>query len=198
MTDDAKLIHALKRQSADAWTVFYRSRQVTVWRFVRGRVTCRQTADDITAEVFMYALRNIDQFNPSLASIDRWLFGIVRNTVAAHLRKYYREQNRLTFTGDPTSYENVDHSCQTNDDVSHILKQMSTVEREVLIWMYQENVSVREIACRLNRTEKAVENLLYRAREHFKKRFEAHIQKNESPHGTQLSQAIEKSAAGRT
>ena len=95
-------------------------------------------------------------------------------------------------------YETSDHSYQSHDDVTHILASMKTIEREVLVWMYQENTSVREIACRLNRTEKAVENLLYRAREHFKVRYEAHKQKDESPHGTQLSQVTEKSTAGRT
>lgn len=39
-----------------------------------------------------------------------------------------------------------------------------------LLWRYWEKVPVREIASKAGRTEKAVERMLARARDHFKRR----------------------------
>ena len=51
------------------------------------------------------------------------------------------------------------------------MAQLVDEERLVLEWKYVDEMAVKEIAVRLGRTEKAVENLLYRARKSFRAAF---------------------------
>ncbi len=146
----------------------------------------------------MQALRSIDRFDITYLSLDRWFFGIVRRVLAGYLRKHYRERKHLTFTGEPAQYETVQNARQTDDHVSQTMAQLATMEREVLIWMYQEQASVRDIANRLNRSEKAVENLLYRARQHFKELYQSNHPQGMTSHATRPSPIAQKPAARLT
>jgi DNA-directed RNA polymerase specialized sigma24 family protein len=44
-------------------------------------------------------------------------------------------------------------------------------ERLALLWRYTENLSTREMAQNAGKTDKAIERLLARAREHFRRRW---------------------------
>ena len=191
MTDDANLIHSLKSHHPKTWSCFYRSHHLAVWQFIHRRIQCRQTADDITAETFLAALRAIEQFNPQFGSLERWLFGIVRRTLAQHLRKLYRDKKHLTFTHEPINAQAPTTPDPTiKHDVLTILGELPPLESEVLMWMYQDQISVRQIANRLNRSEKAVENLLYRARKRFKSLYPATQMQGFNTHARQPQRTI--------
>jgi RNA polymerase sigma factor (sigma-70 family) len=53
--------------------------------------------------------------------------------------------------------------------VIRALDSLADEERLALEWKYMESLSVRDIAERLGRTEKAIEAILYRARMSFRK-----------------------------
>ena len=58
------------------------------------------------------------------------------------------------------------------NDVLAVLEDLDETKRQCLEWKYIERLSVREMAARLDLTEKAVESILYRARLEFRERFE--------------------------
>jgi RNA polymerase sigma factor (sigma-70 family) len=58
--------------------------------------------------------------------------------------------------------------AETRDAVIRALDALADEERLVLEWKYVESLSVRDIAERLGRTEKAAEAILYRARISFR------------------------------
>jgi RNA polymerase sigma factor (sigma-70 family) len=62
---------------------------------------------------------------------------------------------------------------ETRDAVIHALDALTDDQRLVLEWKYLESLSVRDIADRLGRTEKAVEAILYRARISFRTAYSA-------------------------
>ncbi|HZD05919.1 MAG TPA: sigma factor, partial [Longimicrobiales bacterium] len=43
---------------------WYHDHRATVYRYVRFRVATRETAEDVTSEVFMKALRSIRRYDP--------------------------------------------------------------------------------------------------------------------------------------
>lgn len=55
--------------------------------FVAGQVSDRAAAEDITAEVFMRALRGVGRSRPSDQSCSAWLFGIAVDAVDDHHRR---------------------------------------------------------------------------------------------------------------
>ncbi len=193
MTEDATLIHTLKAHGPEGWAEFYRLHHLSVWRFVHRRVRCRPSADDIVAESFLAALKAISQYQAKQGSLEGWFYGIVRRKLADHLRRYYRDQKHLVFTADP-----MDHDAATENGppidhrVTEALQCLPPVERDVLVWMYQDQISVREMAARLNRSEKAIANLLYRARQHFRENYPAYAIESQNAHAIEPAQNSKK------
>ena len=60
----------------------YREHVAGVWRYVRTRVPGAADADDVTAEVFVKAMRSWDRFDDRRDSVGAWLIGIARHVVA--------------------------------------------------------------------------------------------------------------------
>jgi RNA polymerase sigma-70 factor (ECF subfamily) len=65
-------------------------------------------------------------------------------------------------------------------DVMAVLEELDETRRQCLEWKYLDKLSVREMATRLDLTEKAVESILYRARLEFRERFERREQTHQS------------------
>jgi RNA polymerase sigma-70 factor (ECF subfamily) len=63
----------------------YERNQGDIYRFVRRRVQNRQDAEDLTAEVFVRALRGLDASRDDL-SIRGWLFQVARTLVVDYWR----------------------------------------------------------------------------------------------------------------
>ena len=61
---------------------------------------------------------------------------------------------------------------ETRACVAAILEHLADEERLALEWKYVDGLAVREIARRMGRSEKAVEAILYRARNAFRDAFE--------------------------
>ena len=58
-----------------------------VYNVVYMRVMHRETAEDITSEVFVKAWKNYDRFDPEIATPVTWLCAIANNEVKMYLRK---------------------------------------------------------------------------------------------------------------
>ena len=130
--------------------------------------------EDVVSETFLAALRTVADYDPQHGTVYGWLLGIARNKLRDHWRKaaHRREEAGLepgTLT-DPQAAE-PDQGLlvrEVQDAVLDTLGRLDDDERLVLEWKYVERLSVREIATRLGRTEKAVEALLFRARAAFR------------------------------
>ena len=72
------------------FAAWYNDHRGTVYRYIRFRVATRETAEDVTSEVFMKALRAIDRYDPGRAAPRTWLLRIARNAVTDHLRSLRR------------------------------------------------------------------------------------------------------------
>lgn len=70
--------------------VWFRDHRETVYRYVRFRVATRESAEDITSDVFLKALRALRRYDPRRASPRTWLIRIARNAVTDHLRALRR------------------------------------------------------------------------------------------------------------
>ena len=70
----------------DALEAFYRAHLEQVQRFIARRVTSPHDAADLTADVFLEAIRSCHRFRADLGNPSAWLFGIARNVVAGHHR----------------------------------------------------------------------------------------------------------------
>ncbi|MET0190031.1 MAG: sigma-70 family RNA polymerase sigma factor [Pseudonocardia sediminis] len=65
----------------------YRAHGAELHRFAARALRDDGAAGDVVQEVFVRAWRNAERYDPSIASMRVWLFGIARNAVIDHVRR---------------------------------------------------------------------------------------------------------------
>ncbi len=151
----------------------YRERLI---RFVLSRVSEDQyVAEDIVQEVFAAALISLGSFR-SQSSHYTWLCSIAQHKIADHYRRRSQCRSEATECPDPDcqTHSHDNGSCsvveqwfeteETKELVRQALRQLSAVHEEALRLKYFDGFSVIEISRRIERSPKAVEGLLARAR----------------------------------
>src|SRR5262245_44902608 len=83
-------VHDVRRLQAmdePAWTALQDDYFRRIFFFVKRYVQDHQTAEDLTQDVFLGAVRGIASFDPTY-TLDQFLFGIAKNRVIDHYRKH--------------------------------------------------------------------------------------------------------------
>ena len=149
---------------------WYTDHRPTVYRYVRFRVATRETAEDVTSQVFMKALRSIHRYDPTRAAPRTWLLRIARNAVTDHLRSLKRRGSLHV------SLDRVpDLVAQIPSQEERVLKQeriqallngtqtLRSADQEILSLRYGAGLDNSEIASSLDISPNAVAVRLHRA-----------------------------------
>jgi RNA polymerase sigma factor (sigma-70 family) len=179
MKFDQEFIARLKQKDEGAFSELYHHTGAMLYNFILNRV-CRhhQTAEDLLSEVFSDAVVYVQSLSP-LHNVVGWLFHIARSKVVDHYRSSKKEKQwRSSAPIDSMADKNElgrDPEAQVMKatdrmEVVKIFTGLKPEHQRVLTLMYMEERSLKQIADVLNRSEKAVENTLYRARRELDKR----------------------------
>ncbi len=139
-----------------------------IYRFIYSKVGNREEAEDLTSQVFIKAVRSIDNSRDT-ASIQSWLFQVARTTIADHWRSFYQLRahslDDLLEAGweGPAETEPPPRVAQPQDRVTRILERLPDHYREVLTCRFLLNLSIRETAQRMGLSEANVKVLQFRA-----------------------------------
>ena len=175
---DSELLRLMRCGSHAAMEEVYRRYLPSVWRYVYSRVDGdRYAAEDVVSETFLAAVNSLKRLDPDSGPIYSWLIGIVRHK----LQDWRRLRRRMSGSSEtdcgsvsPVDSANPqDHleAAERRRRVADAMATLSDDDRIVLEWKYIEELTVRQIADRTGRTEKAIENVLYRARKAFRMAF---------------------------
>ncbi|OHB54640.1 MAG: hypothetical protein A2173_06185 [Planctomycetes bacterium RBG_13_44_8b] len=80
---------------AEVFIRLYRQNYDAIFRYCVHRLFDRQSAEDVTSQVFLKAVENYHDFNGSEQQFCYWLFRIATNAVNQHLRKKIRHERIL-------------------------------------------------------------------------------------------------------
>jgi RNA polymerase sigma-70 factor, ECF subfamily len=67
----------------------YQERYEFIYRYVHSKIGNREDAEDLTAEIFLKAVRSLDQ-ERNRESMHQWLYRVMRTTIADYWRAHYR------------------------------------------------------------------------------------------------------------
>jgi len=176
---DADLIRAVRAGDAAALETLYRRYLPSVWRYAFAQLRGDAAAtEDVVAETFLAAVRRIGRLKPGGGSVAGWLIGIARHKVGDVWRRRRRihsggaAETRAEATAGGIDPAAPLEAAETRARVAEALDALPDEQRIALEWKYLEGLSVREIARRLGRTEKATETVLYRARKAFREAYD--------------------------
>jgi RNA polymerase sigma-70 factor (ECF subfamily) len=171
---DKALADGVRRKDRKATAEFVQQHTDAVYAYVLARLRPKDDdAEDLTQDVFLAACQCIGDYRAS-SSLKAWLFGIARHKV----EDYYRAKVRETDLEDAESIA-ADSQLDTeldehrrNERAAAVLDRLPETYRLLLKWRYWDQRATTEIAKTLDRTPKAVERMLARAREHFRRQWE--------------------------
>ncbi len=156
------------RYEQQEFQTFYEEHLAVIYRYVYSKVGNREEAEDLTAQIFMKAVRGIDA-ERGQQRMQKWLFQVARTTVADHWRQYYRAPvsslEELLDAGweGPVEEEDLPSSVAPAEKVKLLLRLLSEPHREVLTSRFLLNLSIKETALRMNITEANVKVMQFRA-----------------------------------
>lgn len=183
---ESDLLRRARELSADAWAEIYEQNYPPLYRYVHARTGERETAEDLTATVFLEAVKSIRSYTLQGRPLLAWLYAIARNVVNYHYRSLYRKgawqpapdapaqglqrlvrlrrgeaelgapSQRGDAVGDPASLVEA-------WDLRRAVARLSPDQREVMILRYFSGLTTPEVARLLGKQERAVYSLQARA-----------------------------------
>jgi RNA polymerase sigma-70 factor (ECF subfamily) len=133
-----------------------------VRRFVGGLLGDRDAAEDVTQNTFLKLLTRLDRYVPGEAPFEAWLLRVARNAAHDELRR--RRASMATQLTDCDGAVEPEGMFRTGILVDAIAT-LPQAQRQALVLRHVIGLSPHEIAHRLERSERAVNNLTHRARE---------------------------------
>ena len=148
----------------------YDEHVTAIHRFVYARVGNRPDAEDLTGQVFMRAVEQLDTDRPA-PQISAWLYRVAQNAVADYWRAFYRlpqvgvEQVAASWEPvmpqpDPHADADADRAATA---VRGLLKRLPDQYAKVLELRFLHRLSVAETATRLGISHGNAKVLQYRA-----------------------------------
>ena len=146
----------------------YQERYGFIYRYVHSKIGNREDAEDLTAEIFLKAVRNLDQ-ERSRESMQQWLYRVMRTTIADYWRVHYRQPtsslDELLDAGWELPVEEALTAINDSakDWVQHILQALPERQREVLTCRFLYKLSIRATALRMGVSVANAKVLQFRA-----------------------------------
>jgi RNA polymerase sigma-70 factor, ECF subfamily len=162
------LVERAQDGEADAFGCLYDQYSDTVYRYIYYRVGGRATAEDLTSETFLRALRRIGTFTWQGRDFGAWLVTIARNLVADHF-KSSRFRLEVT-TGEMLDANEVERSPEdsvlerlSNDALIDAVRRLNPQQQECVTLRFLHGLTVAETARIMGKNEGAIKTLQYRA-----------------------------------
>jgi RNA polymerase sigma-70 factor (ECF subfamily) len=170
-SDSARMMELVERAQsgeADAFGRLYDQYSDTVYRYIYYRVGGKATAEDLTSETFLRALRRIGTFTYQGRDFGAWLVTIARNLVADHF-KSSRFRLEVT-TGEMLDANEVERSPEdsvleslSNAALLDAVRRLNPQQQECVTLRFLQGLSVAETARVMGKNEGAIKTLQYRA-----------------------------------
>jgi RNA polymerase sigma-70 factor (TIGR02952 family) len=163
-----ELVSQAQAGDAEAFGRLYDHYVSMVHRYVYYRVGDRATAEDVTSETFVRALRRIDSLSFQGRDVGAWLVTIARNIVLDHVKS---SRYRLEVTtadmrdADQATDGPEDAVLQhlTNRELLACVQQLGSEQQECIVLRFIHGLSVSETAEIMGKKDGAIKALQHRA-----------------------------------
>jgi RNA polymerase sigma factor (sigma-70 family) len=147
---------------------WYRDYARPLYGYLRFHLPSADLAEDLTAEVFLRALRSLDRFDPSRGSPRAWLFRIAQNALRDHQRQARRRAVVPIAALRDLKCEapSPEERLLWEEEVARLLSALAELpsnDREIIGLCYGSDLSVAEAGEVLGLRDTAARTRLWRA-----------------------------------
>lgn len=157
-----KVVVRAQSGNPEAMGMIYASYHQKIFRYLCYHTGDPQTAEDLTADVFLKMVQALPSFHPNGTPFLAWLFQVAYNQLVDHYRRnktYALVAIDENLDGaEPAPDSTVEHRL-TCDRLSAALSKLDVTQKEVLLLRFIEELTVAETAKIVNKSEDAVKAL---------------------------------------
>lgn len=163
------VLAAARRGERDAFEAIYRDLAPLVLGYLRSNGA--RDAEDLTSEVFIAVVRNLETFSGAEESFRSWVLTITHRRLVDEFRRRSRRPEDPTLPDDVQArMEPTDETAETEvldllatESVHHVLDSLTDDQRAVVTLRILADVPIKEVAAILGKPETAVKSLQHRA-----------------------------------
>lgn len=147
MSDEKSIIEAAAKGDTAQFALLYDAYVRSIYDFIYYKTHHKETAEDLTSETFFRALKNIGRFDTS-RSFRAWLYSIAHNAVIDHYRTS-RPTSDIEDVWDLATDDTMIRDADTKralQEVQKHLSKLSPIQRDILILRLWQELSYKEIA----------------------------------------------------
>jgi RNA polymerase sigma-70 factor (ECF subfamily) len=177
LAEDRDLIAGVLAKDRKATGEFVARCADWLYPFIRRRLVPRaEQLEDLVQEIVLAAWQALPKFRGE-AGLRSWVMGIARHKLDDYYRKRIDEielSEDEESTCEPASFPELEQHVDAitmREKVQKVLTLLPEAYALALIWRYRDENSIREMAQLAGKSEKAMERLLARARENFRRRW---------------------------
>ena len=163
--DETELIQLARHDDKFAFGELYQRYVTRIYSYFYYRTGSSEDSEDLTARVFMRAMKHISNYDDRGVPFSAWLYRIAHNLVA----NWHRDNSRrkiiplddymVSTTDAPDSF------AETSEQQDELLKAVSRLpedRQQLLIMKFVERMSNAEIGEMMDKTEGAIKSLYHR------------------------------------
>jgi len=164
--DELTLLARARQLDPDALGLIHETYYASIFRYISFRVGDRETAEDLTSEVFTRLLAALRDRRSPQNTLRGWLYGVAARVVSDHHRQAYRAPQ--TELNDSLASNEFDPAAMLDGKLTHEILQQALTElteeqRHVLSLRFGSGLPINEVARALGKTEGAIKQLQARA-----------------------------------
>jgi RNA polymerase sigma factor (sigma-70 family) len=178
--EEKALVRGLIRMDEGAWEAFCAGYALPLLAYVQWQFSCsRELAEEVVQMSFVRCVKSIRSYDSCHGRLFTWLKAVARNEAHTALSAFPAQPPTASeIQGE--AFERLDNTVVPDEIlvrkeaqllVHETLMELPSRHRQVLSLKYLDNCRVAEIAGLLGQSEKAVESLLSRSRDAFKRLF---------------------------
>lgn len=157
---------------ASAFGLLYDRYQPQIYRFIYLKVGHREEAEDLTHQVFLKSWNSISGYKFQNFPFSSWLYRVARNQIIDHYRT--KKDNFSIEIEEIIKFkiEGPEAGIDNSFDMATLVKalnQLGVQQQDVIILRFVEDLSIKETASAMEKTETAVKLLQHRAIKNLRK-----------------------------
>jgi RNA polymerase sigma-70 factor (ECF subfamily) len=153
---------------AEFQSIFEANRNA-VYGFAWRMTGSTEAAEDIAQDCFLQLLKSPRHYDSSRGPIRGWLLGIARNLI---LKRWRAEGHWTSLDDDAFAVDPPLSDCRVDEKVAHAVQSLPPLQREVLILVEYEGMTLEEAAHAVDADVGSVKARLHRARSNLRRMLE--------------------------
>ncbi|MBN2443036.1 MAG: sigma-70 family RNA polymerase sigma factor [Spirochaetales bacterium] len=150
--------------SREEYAEVYDNYATRIYQFIYYKTYHKETAEDLTSQTFLRALEKLHLYNPEKGSMSAWIYQIARNLVT----DYYRSTRKtvdIDDVWDLAGKQNIELDSENKEqleELREVLKKLPSEQRDILILRIWQDLSYKEIANIIGKSEGACKMMFSR------------------------------------